>query len=281
LFRFYATDIVHEDERRMEKKHKSRSEGEGSKDYLAIYIFIAALAAFFVAGYFSLKVITKDRTLSQSIASPEWLRNIERYVDELLSKLPGGKVLRTEKTLGAIGYLRLGHRYYRNKKFREALNAYEKAVESDPENAEARYWRGRTLLNRGQFDPAAEDFKTAVRLKPDYSEAYDNLGWLSARRGDFAEGIDYLTKSLELRPENAWAHYNRGHMFLRKGDLGNALKDFEEACKLGFQEGCTAYEAYRDRRGVKEEGWGEEGGQVSGFRDDAEGSLDNKRIQSR
>ncbi len=246
--------MINEDERRMEKKHKSRSEGEGSKDYLAIYIFAAALAAFFVTGYFSVKVITKDRTLSQFIAAPEWLKDIEKYGDELLSKLPGGKELQTRKTLGARDYIRLGHTYYRNKNFREALNEYAKAVKAEPENAEARYWRGRTLLNTGQFDPAAEDFKTAVKLKPDYAEAYDNLGWLSARRGDFAEGIAYLTKSLELRPENAWAHYNRGHMFLKKGDVKNALKDFEGACKLGFQEGCRAYEAYKDRGGVKQGG---------------------------
>jgi tetratricopeptide (TPR) repeat protein len=246
--------MVNEDERRMEKKYKSQSEGEGSKDYLAIYIFVAVLAAFFVTGYFTLKVITKDRTLSQFVAAPEWLKDLERYGNELLGKLPGGKELRTGKTLGAGDYMRRGHGYYRNKKFREALNEYKKAVESDPENAEARYWRGRTLLNTGQFDPAAEDFETAVRLKPDYSEAYDNLGWLSARRGDFAEGIAYLTKSLELRPENAWAHYNRGHMFLKKGDVRNALKDFEGACKLGLQEGCKAYEECRDRGGVKEGG---------------------------
>jgi tetratricopeptide (TPR) repeat protein len=243
-----------EDEKRMEKKHKSQSEGEGPKDYLAIYIFVAALAAFFVTGYFSLKVITEDRGLSQLIAVPEWIKDIEKYGEELLSKLPGGNELQTGKSLGAKDYIGLGHKYYRNKNFREALNEYKKAVKAEPENAEAHYWRGRTLLNTGQFDPADEDFKTAVKLKPDYAEAYDNLGWLSARRGDFAEGIVYLTKSLELRPENAWAHYNRGHMFLKKGDVKNALKDFEGACKLGFQEGCRAYEAYRDRGGINEGG---------------------------
>jgi tetratricopeptide (TPR) repeat protein len=250
----HEIDAENEDEKRMEKKDKSQSAGEGFKDYLAFYVFVVALAAFFVTGYFSLKVIMKDRTLSRFIAAPGWLKDIEKYGDELLGNLPGGKESQTGKTLGAGDYIRLGHRYYRNKNFRKALDEYKKAVEAEPGNAEAHYWRGRTLVNTGQFEPAAEDFKIAVKLKPDYAEAYDNLGWLSARRGDFAEGIAYLTKSLKLRPENGWAHYNRGHMLLKKGDVENALKDFEEACNLGFQEGCRAYEAYKDRVGIKEGG---------------------------
>jgi tetratricopeptide (TPR) repeat protein len=238
----------------MEKKYGSYSEGQDSKDYLAICVLVAALAAFFVTGYFSLKVITGDRALSRFTAVPAWLKDVDKYGDTLLSKLTRSKELRTGKTQEARDYIRLGHRYYRNKNFEEALNEYEKAVRAEPQNAEARYWRGRALLNTGQFDPATEDFKTVIKLKPDFSEAYDNLGWLSARRGDYGKGIFYLTKSLELRPENAWAHYNRGHMFLKRGDMENALKDFESACKLGFQEGCEAYEEYRDRGGAKEGG---------------------------
>jgi tetratricopeptide (TPR) repeat protein len=246
--------MVHEDEGKMEKKHKSYSERQDSKDYLAICVLVAALAAFFVTGYFSLKVVTEDRALSRFIAVPEWLKDVDKYGDALLNKLTKGKELRTSKTPEAKDLLRLGHRHYRNKNFQEALNAYEKAVVAEPGNAEARYWRGRALLNTGQFDDAAEDFKTVIRLKPEFPEAYDNLGWLSARRGDYGEGILYLTKSLELRPENGWAHYNRGHMFLKRGDMESALKDFEGACKLGFQEGCKAYEEYRDRGGAKEGG---------------------------
>jgi tetratricopeptide (TPR) repeat protein len=195
----------------MEKKYGSYSEGQGSKDYLAICVLVAALAAFFVTGYFSLKVITGDRALSRFIAVPAWLKDVDKYGDTLLNKLTRGKELRTGKTQEARDYIRLGHRYYRNKNFQEALNEYEKAVRAEPQNVEARYWRGRALLNTGQFDPATEDFKTVIKLKPDFPEAYDNLGWLSARRGDYAR----LTKNTET--EAVPRREDEGAMKKKKG----------------------------------------------------------------
>jgi tetratricopeptide (TPR) repeat protein len=252
--RFQQKDTADEDEGNMEKNYRSYSERQGSKDYPAICVLVAALVALFVTGYFSLKVITEDRAFSRFVAAPEWLKGIDKYGDALLDKLIRGKESRTSKTPGAQYHIRLGHRQYRNKNFQEALKEYEKAVKADPGNAEAHYWRGRARLNTGRFDPAAEDFKTVVKLKPDFSEAYDNLGWLSARQGDYDEGIFYLTKSLELKPQNAWAHYNRGNMLLKRGDTENALEDFEKACKLGFQEGCKAYEEFKNQGGAKEGG---------------------------
>ncbi len=235
----------------MESNDNSRSEAQASRDYLAIGVFLCALAAFFVTGYFSLKVVTGEGGLSRLMSAPEAVKDIQGYGERLISKLIRGREAPTRGGSDAAAHIRRGHRHYRNKNFQEALGEYDKAVKAEPDNAEALYWRGRTKLNTGQFDPAAEDFKTAVKLKPDYPEAYDNLGWLSARRGDYAEGIAFLTKSLELRPENGWALYNRGHMFLKRGEMENALKDFEMSCKLGFREACKAYEDYKDRAGGK------------------------------
>jgi len=122
----------------------------------------------------------------------------------------------------------------------------------DPRNAEAFYWRGRTLVSLGRLEQGVEDFKRAVQVKPDYAEAYDHLGWLASRRGDVDEGIAYLTKSIESKPENAWALYNRSRLLHSKGDLAGAMRDAEKACNLGYQDGCKAYETYKNSS--KEEG---------------------------
>jgi tetratricopeptide (TPR) repeat protein len=88
-----------------------------------------------------------------------------------------------------------------------------------------------------------------VRLKPDYVEAWDNLGWLASKQDRVEEAIAYLTRSVELKPENAWAFYNRSRLFFSKGDVASALRDAEKACSLGYQDGCRAYETYKDGSG--------------------------------
>ena len=236
----------------MHNKEERHSTGRDSRDYLPIGVFILILVAFFVTGYFSLKVLTQDHALTQFTAMPEWIKSAEEYAEELVSRLTKGGELRTSNAPDAREHLRRGHRLYQRKNFLEALQEYNQAVRAEPGNPDAYFWRGRVFVNTGEMEPAADDFKTALKLKPDFSEAYDHLGWLSAKRAEYDQGIYYLSRSIELKPENGWAHCNRGHMLLKKGDLENARKDFERACKLGYQEGCKAYEESRDTTQVKD-----------------------------
>ena len=75
-----------------------------------------------------------------------------------------------------------------------------------------------------------------------YADAYDNLGWLYARAGNYNESIMCFTRAIELKPDNGWAYYYRGRIRHKIGEVHMALRDAEEACRLGLQEGCTMYE---------------------------------------
>ena len=120
------------------------------------------------------------------------------------------------------------------------------AIEIDPENAEAYFWRSRTFIRMGQYDDAIEDLKEVVELNPRYSPAYDNLGWLFMRRNKYDQSLVYLNKSIELKPDNGWAHYMRSRIHFKQGDLQNALENARTACKLDYQDACrdaTRYES--------------------------------------
>jgi tetratricopeptide (TPR) repeat protein len=202
--------------------------------------------ALLVTGYFALKNVDTDFGFRPGPEVQEWAKNIEEKLKGLLGEASKGLKIPGRESTDAKTHLLKGYRLYRQKSYKEALAELDKAIEIDPRNAEAFYWRGRTLVNLGRVDQGVDDFKAAVKFKPDYAEAYDNLGWLASKQGQVDEGIAYLTKSIEFKPENAWAFYNRSRLLFSKGDVASAMRDAEKACGLGYEDGCKAYETYKN-----------------------------------
>lgn len=219
---------------------------DSSTDYAALCVFIGLVIALFVAGYFALKSVDADSGLTFGERVETWIQELEKKVQGLFGEASRGIRIPGREGADARSHVLKGYRLHRQKNYNEALAELNKAIQMDPRNAEAFYWRGRTLVSLGRLEQGVEDFKRAVQFKPDYAEAYDHLGWLASRRGDVDEGIAYLTKSIESKPENAWALYHRSRLLQSKGDLAGAMRDAEKACNLGYQDGCKAYETYKN-----------------------------------
>jgi tetratricopeptide (TPR) repeat protein len=219
---------------------------ERSRDTPALCVFVGLLVALLVAGYFALKNLDMNTGFRPGSYVREWISDLEEEVKDLLGDATKDLKIPVRGSADAKTHLLKGYRLHRQKSYPEALEELNKAIDLDPRNAEAYYWRGRTQVNLGRLDQGVDDFKKAVEFKPDYSEAYDHLGWLAAKQGQVNEAIAFLTKSVEFKPENAWAFYNRSRLFFGKGDVANAMKDAEKACGLGYQDGCKAYESYKN-----------------------------------
>jgi tetratricopeptide (TPR) repeat protein len=201
--------------------------------------------ALLVAGYFALTSVDTEFDFRPGLRVREWTKDLEERARGLLGEAARGLKIPGRDGADARAHVLKGYRLHRQKSYNEALAELNKALEIDPKNPDAYYWRGRTLVAQGNLDQGEEDLKTAVRWRPDYAEAYDHLGWLASRQGRADEAISYLTKSVELKPDNAWALYNRSRLFFSKGDLAGAMRDAEKACSLGYQDGCKAYESYK------------------------------------
>ena len=217
-----------------------------SRDIAALCVFVGLVVAFFVTGYFALDHMGTGFGVSPGPRVEEWTKNIEKKVKGLLGEVSKGLGTPGGQGRDAGRPLLKGFKLLRQKNYQEALAAFSNVIERDPKNAEAYYWRGRTRINLGQPEQGKDDFKTAIQLKPDYAEAYDHLGWLASKRGEVDEGIAYLTKSIKFKPENAWAFYNRSRLFFSKGEVASALEDAKKACSLGYEDGCKAYESYKN-----------------------------------
>ncbi len=84
----------------------------------------------------------------------------------------------------------------------EAVSLYRKAVEKDPECAEAWNNLGLNLVQEGKWEEAERCLKKACALRPEYLSPAMNLGLLFKKRRRYREATFWLRKALELDVEN-------------------------------------------------------------------------------
>ena len=145
----------------------------------------------------------------------------------------GCKHNKTIEGFSAAKWSEIGHQAIDANRWNEALNAYNKAIELNPNDASAYNNRGLAYDNLDKNDLAITDYKKAIELNPKYGDAFNNLGKTYGRRGDYKRAILYYDRAIELNPKDADAYYNRGDAFSRLGNSEYANEDWKVAAKLG------------------------------------------------
>ena len=112
-----------------------------------------------------------------------------------------------------------------------AIQDFNTAIELNPNFVEAYYNRG-FAYNKGDFDTAIKDFDTAIHLNPNYMEAYNNRGFVYNSKGDFDTAIKDFDTAIHLNPNYMEAYNNRGFVYNSKGDFDTAIKDYQKAIEL-------------------------------------------------
>ncbi|MFQ5618647.1 MAG: tetratricopeptide repeat protein [Rhodospirillales bacterium] len=110
-----------------------------------------------------------------------------------------------------------------------AIASYRRALEIDPNFAEAHNALGKALQDRNRTlkDPEmAEEalacFRRAVELKPDFAEAHHNLGRELANQENLDEAAACYRRALELDPALADAHNSLGNVLRHQKKLKEA-----------------------------------------------------------
>jgi len=59
----------------------------------------------------------------------------------------------------------------RLRRYEEAIQAFDKAIELDPNYARALYSKGSALYDQGKYNEAIEAYDKAIEIEPQYAEA--------------------------------------------------------------------------------------------------------------
>lgn len=160
--------------------------------------------------------------------------------------------------------------------YSEALTAYDRVLELDPDYAEAYFNRANVrfeliehqfsleqtektvlLMVDGStvskdeseqeipaFEPVLEDYDRVIRLNPSMSYAYYNRGNIKNRMRDFEGAIKDYTIATALNPNFAEAFYNRALTMIYRNETREACYDLSKAGELGITEAYNVIKRY-------------------------------------
>jgi Flp pilus assembly protein TadD len=114
---------------------------------------------------------------------------------------------------------------------RGALDAGDRAVESQPTRADAHTARGAARWQSGDPEGAIQDMTRAVELRGT-SVDFSNRGFLRALVGDAINAFGDTAHAVTLDPTNAYAWNNRGLARLLLGDVVSAEEDVRRSLEL-------------------------------------------------
>jgi tetratricopeptide (TPR) repeat protein len=113
-----------------------------------------------------------------------------------------------------------------------ALDAYRRALDTDPGHVDAYVNLGRLLHERGKLAQAALVYRQAIdRCGPDATLLF-NLAVLQEDLGEPSSAIEHYRAALDAAPELADAHFNLARLYEARGAQREALRHWSAYRKL-------------------------------------------------
>ena len=128
------------------------------------------------------------------------------------------------------------HQLLQDGKVIEAIEAYSKALQINPENADIYSDRGVAHLHNMDKQKCFADLNKAIELQPDYAYRYAAMAFAKNNFGDLEGAVADYQKAVELDPNDAVAQNNLGLLLEQQGYKKSADERFARADKLSEQE---------------------------------------------
>lgn len=129
----------------------------------------------------------------------------------------------------AVKHYNRGVEFHQNGSLNQAIQEYKLAIEADGRLAEAYSNLGAVYLAQKHYKNAAEAFNKALALKPDRPTTLNGLGNALYAMGQTAEAKDKWAKAIEIDPNFASAYYNMGNAYESEKDEKLALAEYMKA----------------------------------------------------
>jgi tetratricopeptide (TPR) repeat protein len=114
----------------------------------------------------------------------------------------------------------------------QAIEAYNKAVELNPDAAGALVNLGTIYFRMGKLAKAEAFYRQAIQADSQYALAQFNLGNLYDEQGDAARAREYYLAALKLNPKYADAYFNLALVCEQVGDNLKAVSYWSSYLKL-------------------------------------------------
>ena len=124
----------------------------------------------------------------------------------------------------------------------KAMTDYDFLLEKEPENHD--HWgnRGYCLIGQERWEEARMDFLKALEIEPEYVDGLMYVGVCHLSQGETEKALEYFVAALEKEPTYGRVHYYKGFALVEMGLLPEACEALKLAEANGNQDGIRLRE---------------------------------------
>jgi tetratricopeptide (TPR) repeat protein len=123
----------------------------------------------------------------------------------------------------------------------EAIECYDRALEINTNNANAWNNKGAAIYHLGKYNEAIQCFDKAIEIEPNYSKTWYNKGLSLYYLGKYNEAIECYDRALEINTNNANAWNNKGLSLYYLGKYNEAIECYDKALEIEPNDSAVLY----------------------------------------
>jgi len=144
----------------------------------------------------------------------------------------------------------LGAAYDQMKRPKDAIAAYQRAADLEPEDVDTLRALAQALLNDGQLDAALKQYKDISEADPDDVGTLVHICEIQRKQGKFEEALATIRKARKKEPDNLEAGYNEGILLDHLGRFDEAAQDFDKMVELTSHANGAYTADEKNNRGI-------------------------------
>ncbi len=160
----------------------------------------------------------------------------EKKYDEIIALLPDELMAKNEKLWNAKG-----NAYSELNKFEKAITNFKKAIDINPEYADAYYNIGNTYYDLQEYNNAIKHFEKAIEINPKDDDVYYNTGNSYYHLKEYNNAIKYFEKAIEINPKKSEAYNNLGIIYYFLNEYEKVIENCKKSIEINSQNDAPFY----------------------------------------
>jgi tetratricopeptide (TPR) repeat protein len=144
----------------------------------------------------------------------------------------------------------LGAAYDQLKQPKDAIAAYRRAADMDPDDPRTMGALAQALLNDDQLDQALDVYNDLAKADPDDSGTLIHISEIQRRQGKYEDALATIKKALKKDPDSLEAGYNEGLLLDVLGRYDEAAQTYEHMVDLTSHANGAYTAEEKNNRGI-------------------------------
>jgi len=144
----------------------------------------------------------------------------------------------------------LGAAYEQLKQPKDAIAAYQRAADMEPEDAHTLGALAQALLNDNQLDEALKQFEQMLQVDPEDAGALVHIAEIQRRQQKYEDALATIRKARKKEPDSLEAGYNEGLLLDVLGRYDEAAQTYEKMVDLTSHANGAYTSEEKNNRGI-------------------------------